>query len=391
MMSNIPHFIINNKYQKNNELYEHLLSDSILKKICNQITGIEKYTVDFVNKINIGRMAILRHESAIYYISFSENEVKSRNSSFQSFPSALLSFLEDDSNNKKLYYFVLPTESNINTDYFVFMYRLIKTTGASFIDLENNIEEPVKKFSSYLDIVLSKNYLRRKNKSNNSTYITKSEDGDIQVYGKLYGANKYETVLICIALYQITSININIFELEEGSLKKLPKRARDYLLSLDRITITNRTIDADRQDFDLYKNLRSARYIYNLLERFSIKKCFLCDCDIPEIIQGAHIVPVADIKNDKTLTDEDKFEKAIDGNNGMWLCQNHHRLFDTHIIRIYENRKVMYNSSIRESQLHFLKEITTINELSDEVSNPVFINYIKERNSGVKPIDYKPL
>lgn len=36
-----------------------------------------------------------------------------------------------------------------------------------------------------------------RNRSNNSTYLTKGTDGALEVYGKTYGANKYETSLIC--------------------------------------------------------------------------------------------------------------------------------------------------------------------------------------------------
>src|SRR5690554_1231066 len=119
----IPHFVIKNRFQKGG-LYQDLLSPAILTEVCQRITGKDKYTVDFIDEVNKGRLAKLFYNGSVAYISFSENRVKSRNSSFQSFPSALVSYLNENIERKSICYFILETDANIETDYFLFMYRL---------------------------------------------------------------------------------------------------------------------------------------------------------------------------------------------------------------------------------------------------------------------------
>ena len=86
-----PHFTIKNKFQKRSELYEDILTRNILRDVCRRITGQTTYTVDFDDTgYNKGRLATLEYRGRINYISFSEFEIASRNSFFQSFPSALV-------------------------------------------------------------------------------------------------------------------------------------------------------------------------------------------------------------------------------------------------------------------------------------------------------------
>lgn len=364
------------------------MSPAILTDVCQRITGQEEYTVDFIDEVNKGRLAKLFYNGSVAYISFSENRVKSRNSSFQSFPSALVSYLNEGIERKSLCYFILETDANIETDYFLFMYRLMKTVDTEFLNESEMLSNPIRGFTTVEDIILNKNNIRGRNRANNSSYITKSVDEIIQVYGKLYGANKYETSLLCLALYKVTNNNIELFEIEEGNLKKLPKEARDYLLSLDRFSIVNATIALEESEFRENDSLRSPRYIYNLLEKYGDKKCALCECEIPQIIQGAHIWPVADIKRDIQLNQDEKLERAIDGDNGLWLCNNHHKLLDANIIRLFNDGSVKYKTALSENQSEYLNEVTTVKELSSDIVNDRFTEYLTLRNQNVVVHEY---
>jgi hypothetical protein len=383
----IPHFIIKNRFQKGG-LYQDLLSPAILTDVCRRITGQENYTVDFIDEVNKGRLAKLFHNDSVTYISFSENRVTSRNSSFQSFPSALVSYLNEDMESKRICYFILETDANIETDYFLFMYRLMKTVDTEFLIESEMLSNPIRSFTTVEDIILNKNNIRGRNRANNSSYITKSVDEIIQVFGKLYGANKYETSLLCLALYEVTDNQIELFEIEEGNLKKLPKEARDYLLSLDRFSIVNATIALEESEFRENDSLRSPRYIYNLLEKVGDKKCALCECEIPQIIQGAHIWPVADIKRDSGLSQDEKLERAIDGDNGLWLCNNHHKLLDSNIIRLFNDCSVKYKTSLSENQREYLNEVTTVKVLSSDIVNDGFTEYLTRRNQNITEQEY---
>jgi hypothetical protein len=259
----------------------------------------------------------------------------------------------------------------------------MKTVGTRFINEELLIPTIIHPFQNVEDIILAKNNIRGRNSGNNSSYITKSTNDIIQVFGKLYGANKYETSLLCIALYRVSNNHIELFEIEEGNLKKLPKVARDYLLKLNRFSIVNATITLEESEFRENDSLRSPRYIYNLLEKLGDKKCALCECEIPQIIQGAHIWPVADIKMDNHINQDEKLAHAINGDNGLWLCNNHHKLLDSNIIRLFNDSSVRYKTTLSEGQRGYLNEVTTVKEIPNDIVNESFVEYLTKRNQNV--------
>lgn len=101
-----PHFTIKNRFQKRSECYQDILTRDILGDICNRLTGRHDYTVNFDDTgYNIGRLATLEHDNEVCYISFSEFEIGSRNSFFQSFPSALVKYHQETNTNKHLYFY----------------------------------------------------------------------------------------------------------------------------------------------------------------------------------------------------------------------------------------------------------------------------------------------
>ena len=104
--------------------------------------------------------------------------------------------------------------------------------------------------------------------------------------------------------------------------------------------------------------MRSPHYIYNLFNKLGNKRCALCNCHIPELIQGAHIWPVADIRSAYMMSFEEKLCHATSGDNGLWLCKNHHKLFDSKIINFDENGELFYVNNLdrghsRQSNFHF--------------------------------------
>lgn len=366
-----------------------MLSTDILKDICLRVTQEENFDVSYIDETNEGQLATLHFNENIYYI-FLFQKKESRNACFQSFPTALLKSLNDDQSAGVFCYF-LPLGQDelyrIETNYFKFMYRLMKTVGTTFINGEI-LTYQIAPYNTVEDIILGKNNIRGSNSGNKSTYITKSPDEVIQVFGKLYGANKYETVLICYALNAVTTNHIKIYEIKEGNLQKLPKPSRDNLISLG-IDIETVSWTIERSYFEEDdENLRSPRYTYNLLEKYGNKKCALCECEIPEIIQGAHIWPVADIKRDIQLTQDEKLERAIDGDNGLWLCNNHHKLLDANIIRLFNDGSVKHKTALSENQSEYLNEVTTVKVLSSDIVNDRFTEYLTLRNQNVVVHEY---
>lgn len=111
-----PHFTIKNRFQKRSELYKDILTRNILRDVCQRLTGNSDYTVTFDDTgYNIGRLATLEFNGATSYISFSEFDIVSRNSFFQSFPSALVKYHQEVNVNKNIYFYFLKPNGNIET------------------------------------------------------------------------------------------------------------------------------------------------------------------------------------------------------------------------------------------------------------------------------------
>lgn len=375
-----PHFTIKNRFQKRSELYEDILTADILRDVCHRLTGRRDYTVTFDDTgYNIGRLATLEFNGTINYISFSEFEIGSRNSFFQSFPSALVKYHQEVNANKNIYFYFLEPDGNIETAYFIFMYRLMKTAGTVFLNEADYLVNVVNPFNSVSDIIVQRDLNRGRNRGNASSYVTVDENDTLQIYGKTYGANKYETTLLCLAIHEITPYSMELYEIQEGDLKQLPRDARNVILSLG-INVITSDLTLEREEFERNDSLRSPTYIYNLLEKLGEKKCSLCDCEIPQIIQGAHIWPVASIKRTNNINPDVKLQHAIDGDNGLWLCNNHHKLFDINLLYISTDGRLKYKTDIEQSHETYLRDFTINSQLSTDILTPTFIDYLEKRN-----------
>jgi hypothetical protein len=383
-----PHFIIKNRFQKRSELYEDILTREILQDVCYRITGRKDYTVDFDDTLyNKGRLATLEYQGSVNFISFSEFEIRSRNSFFQSFPSALVRYHQETNPRKAIYFYFLPPDGSIETAYFTFMYRLMKTAGTIFLNEEDYLTEAIAPFNSVADIVAQRNLNRERNRANASTYITIDEDNTLQIFGKTFGANKYETTLLCLAIHRVARFRIELYEIQEGNLVRLPGDAREVIINLGIAVITS-DLTLEREEFEANDSLRSPTYIYNLLEKLGEKKCSLCDCEIPQIIQGAHVWPVASIKRNNSINQDTKLQYAIDGDNGLWLCNNHHKLFDMNILLITQEGRVKYKTNLRENDENYICDVTNTYQLSNEICTPNFLQYLQKRNSRLNPNSY---
>ena len=222
-------------------------------------------------------------------------------------------------------------------------------------------------------------------RNNNSTYITKSSKNNYDILGKTYGTNKYETSIICYALSFLARKKqiLTLYAVTDNGLSALPESSREVLNLLGNIRVTATNITLEKSNFAKTNILRSPKYVFNLLERLGDKKCAFCNCAIPEIIQGAHIWPIAQIKKDSSLTDDEKFAHAISKDNGLWLCQNHHKLFDENTIQIQENREIIYSSDLSEEDLDYLNEITKVSEILEDYLNDNTVYYLRRRNSTI--------
>lgn len=265
----------------------------------------------------------------------------------------------------------------------------MKTAGTEFLNENVHLSNPIYPFNTVPDIIGQRNLNRGKNSSNNSSYLTVDENNILQVYGKTYGASKYETTLLCLAISEITNRKIELYEIKEGNLTMLPALAREVILGFGRIDIITSDLTLERTEFEENDSLRSPTYIYNLLEKLGDKKCTLCDCEIPQIIQGAHIWPVASIKRRTNISAEQKLQYAIDGDNGLWLCNNHHKLFDINLLLINDDGRIKYKSNIRDLDESYINSVTITHQVREDFLTPNFLQHLQNRNSLIDQTMYR--
>lgn len=112
------------------------------------------------------------------------------------------------------------------------------------------------------------------------------------------------------------------------------------------------------------------------------KKCAWCNCNVPEIIEGAHICPVYKIKGEKSISNEDRRKAAVDGDNGIWLCRNHHRLFDSGIVTINED-KLRLEINPKYSQYSYIQSSILEDDASDYIDNDESLGYLKKDTTSM--------
>lgn len=393
---NEPHFIIKENLQKSKTTgvyFRDVVTPDVLKDVCIRITGQDNFTFEYVDNdyqdafldksYNKGRMAIMQYKDSVSYISFSEVEIGGRNSSVQSVPTAFNMYFINPYPNKHLYYYFLNLSGNAETDYQILIYRLMRTIGFEFLNANQDLLNKIQPFSSVDDIIFNRRINAGRNRSNNSTFITKGNNGIIEIYGKTYGANKYETSLICYALASLwhSGQKIKLFEVLEGDLKELPESSLKVIEQMGVIEVVPTDTTLEKRIYEKENSLRSPRYTYNLFNKLGNKHCALCNCEIPELIQGAHILPVAEIKKMHTISLEQRLELAVDGDNGLWLCENHHKMFDSGFLTFDDNGGLLLRNDIDRRHMRFIDETIKYRMLPPEFLTDKFMWYLRQRRA----------
>lgn len=396
---NIPHFVIKVNLQKSKSTgiyFKDIVTPEVLSDVCYRITGQTDFTYEYVDNeyqdmfleksYNKGRIAIMQYKDVVSYISFSELEIGGRNSSVQSVPTAFNLYYSNPYLKKRLYYYFLNVSGNAETDYQILIYRLMSTIGFEFLNANGNLLRRIQRFNSVEDIMFNRRINAGRNKSNNSTFITKGHAGEIEIYGKTYGANKYETSLICYALASLwqPGQRIKLYEVLEGDLKELPETSLNIIRKMGVIDIVPTDMTLEKRIYEGKENrLRSPRYTYNLFNKLGNKHCALCNCEIPELIQGAHILPVAAIRKMNYISFEQRLELALDGDNGLWLCENHHKMFDEEMLSFDKYGALLFRNDIDLRHMRFIDEITKYKVLPSEVLTDKFLWYLEQRKRVV--------
>lgn len=369
--------------QKTPGLFDRILTNEVLLDICLRVTGQSRFrVVKDRSTYNRGRLVFLEYGGIVNYISLSEANIGGRNSSLQSVPTAINMFYADQRPNKRLCYYFIPHVGNAFTDYHLFVYRLLMTAGVSFLNIGSYYQQQVLPYRNVDDLIIDRRENQTSNSSNNSSYVSKTSD-KIQIYAKTFGASKYESTLLAVAISHIADRPIDLFNICEQDLTKLPLASVNTIEGLGNISMHYTSLFLDRREYLQQSDrteLRSASYTYNLFNRLGAKKCALCGCEIPEIIQGAHIWGVAQISRTPGLDDDTKFNHAVSGHNGLWLCQNHHKLFDSNIILLDNDGFVRLKDNLVTDNVAFIRSTTFRTSVDARFLSAEFKDYLAKRN-----------
>lgn len=369
--------------QKTPGLFDRLLTNEVLLDICLRVTGQSRFrVVKDRSTYNRGRLVFLEYGGVVNYISLSEANIGGRNSSLQSVPTAINMFYADQRQNKRLCYYFIPHVGNAFTDYHLFIYRLLMTAGIDFLNIGDYYQQHVLPYRNVDDLIIDRRENQTSNSSNNSSYVSKTSD-KIQIYAKTFGASKYESTLLAIAISHIADRPIDLFNICEQDLTKLPQASLNTIEGLGNISMHYTSLFLDKREYLQQSDrseLRSASYTYNLFNRLGAKKCALCGCEIPEIIQGAHIWGVAQISRTPGLDDDTKFNHAVSGHNGLWLCQNHHKLFDSNIILLDNDGFVRLKDNLVTDNVAFIRSTTFRTSVDARFLSAEFKDYLAKRN-----------
>lgn len=256
--------------QKTPGLYDRILTHEILKDICVRVTGQDRFSViRDTSTYNRGRLVIIEYGGIKNFVSLSEVLVEGRNQSVQSIPTAINLYYADSNSNKKLYYYFMPHRGNYFTDYHLFYFRLLKTAGVVFLNILRYYPADINAFESIDELIDERNDNRETNRSNNSSFISKTSD-KVQIYAKTYGASKYESTLLAIAAAAITDRPIDLYNICERDLTRLPQSSLNTINAIGNISIYDTSITLEKRKFiSLAKNneFRSPIYQRNLLQR----------------------------------------------------------------------------------------------------------------------------
>lgn len=376
--------------QKTPNLFNVLLTPEVLTDITYRVTGQINYVVNpITTNYNRGRLITIEYSGCTHYITLSEIENLGRNSSLQSVPTALNIFFASTRPNKRLYYYFLPHSGNLFTDYHVLYYRLMLTAGITFLNMAEYSPYIITPYSDVDTLIQDRNQNRESNSGNNSSFVSRTADR-VQIYAKVYGANKYESTIIGVALSKISSMPIDLFAVAEQDLIDLPAPSKHTLHELGiNLYQTTLRLNNSIESSPNADSLRDAAYIYNLLNRIGGKKCAVCGCVIPEIIQGAHIWGVSDIKHAVGMDFDVKYHHATNGHNGIWLCQNHHKLFDSNIMVINNDGDYLVKRSLPMSHVEFIRECAINRSLATDIMSDELRYYLNIRNANIALDSYE--
>lgn len=189
------------------------------------------------------------------------------------------------------------------------------------------------------------------------------------------------------SLFTLIGIDVH-YETSEEVLQQLDREKEQYEIAKSKLILRNQ---------ELFRN--------NLRAKGIATKCCLCGCEVESILQAAHLWGVAQIKSanievidsalkEPSMSDlidvesghhNEEFYKrymlANSGDNGVWLCSNHHGLLDRHYFSFNsDNGTVIIDISKEPEAIEYIENLTPNKQLTDDILTDKTKTFIKYSN-----------
>ena len=303
-----------------------------------------------------------------------------------------------DKNDETVYQDSVTSFSQVShavNDYQTFAYKICRTLNINIInynqlDWSLNRANEVDAQTPFRSVKKMKDFRNKMVRLNNkSSYIIENAEDTI-LYGKTFGNNGFEIILMAAAAKAITKGKVYLWQIKDTNRLKTEDR--------DAKPITTENLELLRKiGIECFDELRDytpneealkdgdarsqAEFMKNLMTKYGSdeKKCYLCNCNIQKMIIASHIHRVCDI-NKENIPFEQKRAKAISGDNGLWLCANHDKLFEYGLIYFDENglMQVSNMNDLTDEQKIYVSSITMANN-SDHHSVVIEENLLTEK------------
>lgn len=367
------------------ERYKSELNIGIIKQVLSFLKLNGSFEIQYIR--GDGRNLVIETDECKHYIIVSRETADSRNAFLaQYIPTVLGQYVEDLTTKQKIIsIFLLDTSDKAKTDFIIDTYRVAKTLGINILN-ESELGLPtIQPYNSFRDWKNARNNRQQYNPANQSSYAMEDEDG-YTIFGKLYGANGKESALLACQLAEIAkeeNKKLNFVQVKEHGTEAISCTDKK-LLEYYGVNVSDGAIVLkDKQIRDRSTCRKQDEFKFNLLEKYGNKKCYLCDCDIESNIIASHIHRITDIDN-SNISDAEKRKQAVDGNNGLWLCANHDKMFEYGIITFNQNGKLVISPALTPKQIKFIKYITQVIKIKDIHLTEKFLYYLKLHNNRVK-------
>lgn len=259
--------------------------------------------------------------------------------------------------------------------YQTFVYKICRTLDINIInynqlDWSLNRANEIEAQTPFTSVKKMKDFRNKMVRAHNkSSYIIENANDTI-LYGKTFGNNGFEIILMAAAAKAITKGNVYLWQIKDtkrlvGEDRKAAPITSDNLNLLNKLGIES--YDELKEYTPNEEALREgdvrnqAEFIKNLMIKFESdeKKCYLCSCNIQKLIIASHIHRVCDI-NKESIPFDQKREKAVSGDNGLWLCANHDKLFEHGLIYFDDNGDLHKSDLIEltDEQKKYIEQIT---------------------------------